>query len=113
MGRNIARGVAPVLAGIQLPNVEVSASANADSNKAFWINTSSGALTLTLPPDPTIGDLIRIFDVANTFDTNALTINRNGRPIMGAADNLTVNTEGAAFDLVFYNNTQGWRIFTI
>jgi hypothetical protein len=32
---------------------------------------------------------------------------------MGAADNLTVSTEGAAFDLIYYNATFGWRIFTI
>jgi len=32
---------------------------------------------------------------------------------MGAADNLTVNTEGAAFNLVYYNATYGWRILTV
>jgi hypothetical protein len=32
---------------------------------------------------------------------------------MGAAEDMTVNTEGAAFDLIFYDITQGWRVFTI
>ena len=48
-----------------------------------------------------------------TFDSNSLTIGRNGNPIMGDAADLTVNTEGAAFELVFYDGTQGWRIITI
>jgi len=26
---------------------------------------------------------------------------------------MTVNTEGAAFDLVFYDNSSGWRVFTV
>ena len=113
MGRNIARGVQPVTASGQLPNVDISTNTDADVNKIYWVNTTAGVLTITLPPQPNKGDIVRIFDVANTFDTNALTINRNGRPIMSAADNLTVNTEGAAFDLIYYDNTLGWRIFTI
>jgi hypothetical protein len=113
MGREIAKGVQPVLAGIQLTNVEITVSDDADSNKAYWVDTSAGPLTLTLPANPVMGDLIRIFDVANSFDTNNLTLGRNGRPIMSGAEDLTVNTEGAAFDLVYYDNTQGWRVFTI
>ena len=51
--------------------------------------------------------------MANTFDTNNLTVDRNGHVIMGAADNLVVSTEGAAFDLVYYDSSKGWRIYTI
>jgi hypothetical protein len=29
---------------------------------------------------------------------------------MGDADDMTVNTKNAAFTLVFYNNTYGWRL---
>jgi hypothetical protein len=32
---------------------------------------------------------------------------------MGAVADLTVNTEGAAFELVYYDGSQGWRIITI
>ena len=51
--------------------------------------------------------------VSDTFDSNALTIGRNGNPIMGDAADMVVSTEGAAFELVFYDGTQGWRIITI
>ena len=113
MGRKIHTGIAGRGSAASFPNVDVTTSIAVGSNKVYWCNTSSGTITLTLPPSPSKGDLIRIFDVGNTFDTNSLTIARNGRPIMGSADDLTVNTEGAAFDLVFYDNTEGWRIFTI
>lgn len=113
MARIIAKGVQPTPTFVKMPNVEVIANTVADSNKAYWINTSTGTITLTLPAAPSMGDIVRIFDVQSTFDTNNLTVDRNGKPIMGANENLTVNTEGAAFELVFYNNTQGWRLFTI
>lgn len=113
MARIIAKGVQPTPTFVKMPNVEVVANTNADSNKAYWIDTSAGTLTLTLPSAPSMGDIVRIFDVQSTFDTNNLTVDRNGKPIMGASDNLTVNTEGAAFELVYYNDTQGWRLFTI
>ena len=56
---------------------------------------------------------VRFFDVAKTFDSNNLTVSRNGQPIQGDNANLTVNSEGAAFELCYYNSTYGWRIFTI
>jgi hypothetical protein len=113
MARKIHPGVAGKSTAVSLPNADITTSQTIGSNKVYWCNTTAGTITLTLPPSPSKGDLIRIFDVANTFDTNNLTVGRNGKPIMSAADNLTVATEGAAFDLVFYDNTQGWRIFTI
>ena len=66
-----------------------------------------------MPASPNTGDTIRIFDVTKTFDTNNLTVARNGRLIQGDADNLTVNIEGAAFELVYSGDTYGWRIFTV
>jgi hypothetical protein len=114
MGRTVSRGVRGFATPIgSFPNVDVTTGTTAVSNKVYWCNTTSAAFTLTLPAIPVKGDIIRVVDVANTFDTNNLTIGRSGNPIMGTAEDLTVNTEGAAFDLVYYDQTQGWRIFTI
>jgi hypothetical protein len=99
--------------GNQFINVDVTTSVTALASQLLWINTTSSAITVTLPAAPSKGDTVRFIDIANTFDTNNLTIARNGRPIMGAAEDMTVNTEGAAFDLIFYDITQGWRVFTI
>jgi hypothetical protein len=79
----------------------------------YFVNTSSTAITATLPASPAVGDTIRFFDVAKTFDSNALTVARNGKLIQGDSSDLTVNSESAAFDLVFSGNTYGWRIFSI
>lgn len=79
----------------------------------YFVNTSSGGVTCTLPASPNTGDTIRFLDVAKTFDTNNFTVARNGKLIQGDAADLTVNIESAAFELVFSNDTFGWRIFSI
>ena len=76
----------------------------------IFANTTSGAFTITLPASPTIGDEIRFVDVANTFDTNNLTVGRNSEKIDGATADLTVATEGAAFALVYSGSSFGWKL---
>ena len=92
---------------------EISSNTTAVASRYYFINTSSAAVTLTLPASATMGDTVRIIDAANSFDTNNLTIARNGHVIMGDAANMTVDTEGASFDLVYYNSTHGWKLFSI
>jgi hypothetical protein len=95
-------------------NVDVSGTYTAAASQLLWVNTTSAAVTVTLPIAPSKGDTIRIVDIANTFNTNNLTIARNGQPIMSdVSGNMTVATQGAAFDLIYYDATRGWRIFTI
>ena len=76
----------------------------------IFANTTGGAFTITLPASPTIGDEIRFVDVANTFDTNNLTVGRNSEKIDGATADLTVATEGAAFALVYSGSSFGWKL---
>jgi hypothetical protein len=83
---------------------------NAAASEGYFINTTSIAITATLPASPSLGDFITFIDYAGTFDTKNLTIARNGKPIQGAASDLTVSVERAAFTLVFVDDTQGWLL---
>ena len=76
----------------------------------IFVNTSSSAFTITLPASPSVGDEVRFLDLANTFDTNNLTVGRNSEKIDGATSDLTVATEGAAFALVYSGSTYGWKL---
>lgn len=91
----------------------ISTNTNAVANRSYFVNTSSGTVTLTLPANPATGDFIKITDVAGTFGTNALTVARNGRPIMRTADDMTVDTNGASIRMVYYDNTRGWLLENI
>ncbi len=76
----------------------------------IFVNTSSSAFTITLPASPSAGDEVRFLDLANTFDSNNLTVARNSEKIDGATSDLTVATEGAAFALVYSGSTYGWKL---
>ena len=80
---------------------------------ALCDTASTGAFTLTLPGSPVQGDRIKIVDYKRNFDSAALTIGRNGKPIMGDSADMTVSTEGAAFEIMFIDNTDGWVIMNI
>jgi hypothetical protein len=82
----------------------------AAAKEGYFCNTTSAAFTATLPASATIGDFISFIDYAGTFDTNNLTVGRNGHNIQGSATDLTVATERAGFTLVYVDATQGWLL---
>ena len=87
-----------------------TANFNVTAKEGYFIDTTSTTITATLPSSPTLGDFVSFIDYAGTFDTNNLTIARNGKPIQGSATDLTVATERAGLTLVFTDNTQGWLL---
>jgi hypothetical protein len=80
------------------------------AGEGYFVNTTSGAITMTLPATPTLGDEVSVIDYAGTFDTNNLTVGRNSENIQGSAADLTVATERAGFTLVYTDGTQGWLL---
>ena len=96
-----------------LNSTVVTTTYTAQSGQQLFCDTNGGAFTVTLPAAPATGDIIRIFDLRKTFDSNNLTLGRNGKLIQGDSADMTVNSEGAAFDLVYSGDTYGWRIFTV
>jgi hypothetical protein len=88
----------------------VTSSLTVVAKGGYFVNTSGGVITATLPGSPTIGDFVSFIDYNGTFDTNNLTVARNGNPIQGDASDLTVATERAGFTLVYVDATQGWLL---
>ena len=92
--------------------VVTAATKTAVAGEGYFLNTTSNAITLTLPGSASIGDFVSFVDYAGTFDTNNLTIARNGHKIQGATADLVVSTERAANTLVYVDATQGWLLQT-
>jgi len=90
--------------------VEKTAAYTVVAGEKLLVDCSSAAVTVTLPAAAALGDEIRIIDATGNSSTNNITIARNGHKIQGAADDLTINTDRAAFGLVYYNAAQGWLL---
>lgn len=93
--------------------VDISSSQTVVANRSFWVNTTSGAVTITLPASPNQGDFVKITDVAGTFATNNCIVNPNGGRIMRQADTMTISTNGASINMVYYDATRGWLLEAI
>ena len=110
---NINSGTIPSarFGGAIVSSWETKTSAfNVEAGRGYFVDTSSSAVTATLPASPTAGDTVRFIDLSATFDTANLTVARNGKKIQGDASDLTVATERAGLALVFSGDTQGWLL---
>ena len=94
--------------GQPLDWVTKTGSYTAINQDRIFVDTSGGAFTITLPASPAVGDQVNFVDSRYTFDSNALTVGRNSSKIANATADLVVNTEGAAFGLVYSGSNVGW-----
>lgn len=86
-----------------------SADFTADSNKGYYLNTSGGAITVTLPTSGLqTGNIVSLVDVTATADTNKILINPNGNKLNGAAFDLEVTSERSGLQLTYSGSTYGW-----
>ena len=60
-----------------------------------------------------VGDSITMLDLAGTFATNKLTVDRNGNDIMNLAEDMDVTTNHAGFTLVYTGVTNGWKLVEV
>ena len=89
-----------------------TANFTAVSGNGYFVNTTSGQITVTLPASPSAGDQVGIDDYANTAGTNKIIIGRNGSNIIGTADDFDIVTDGKSILLIYVDATQGWRVIS-
>jgi len=106
----IPAGAALVGGGIAWQSSIVTAATHtAGANQGLWLDTSSNAITLTLPASPSVGDQVIFTDYARNWGTNAVTLNLNSEKFQGNATPVPVyDTTGESVDIVYSGSTQGW-----
>ena len=88
-----------------------TASFTAVAGNGYPVNTTSAAITVTLPSSPSAGNIVQLTDYAGTWATNNVTVGRNGSNINGSAADvvLAIRRESVAF--VYIDATQGWLAY--
>jgi hypothetical protein len=80
------------------------------SGNGYFVNTTCGAVTVTLPATPSAGDIVSLKDYANTWQTNNVTLANNSSKINGICGNADLNTEDQSVTLIYVDSTKGWRV---
>ena len=97
--------------GTVLNYSQVTTDTSLTINTGYLADTTSAAITLTLPASPSVGDQIAIADKSNTAATNNVIVARNGNTIQGYAEDLTINVDGALVTLIYNGST--WVVYAI
>ena len=79
------------------------------SGNGYFINTTGGTITVTLPSSPSAGDIVAFKDYGNTWACNAVTICRGGSKINGSCNNATLDTKSQSVTLIYVDGTKGWQ----
>ncbi len=93
--------------GISWDTTVKTAAFTAVAGKGYFVNTTSAAITVTLPSSPSAGDEVSIVDYAGTADTNNITITSSDN-INGASHDVFIDYERGGVSMVYVDATQGW-----
>ena len=96
--------------GISWVTDDKTANFTATAGSGYLVDTSSSAITVTLPSSPSFGDEIIVIDYKGNAATNNITLGRNSLNIQGAASDYTVDTNNESVRLLYSGATQGWVI---
>jgi hypothetical protein len=93
-----------------LTYVVKTANYTTQDKEGVLADTTGGAFTVTLPATPATGAQIVVADVGSNWESNNLTIGRNGSTIDGLAENLVCDLNGVSLQLVYTGST--WKVYT-
>lgn len=89
--------------------VTKTANYTAVDGDALRCDTTASTFTVTLPAAPLDNATVAWKDFSGTFGTNKLTFGRNGKNIMGLAQDMDVSTSNFNGVLTFIAATNDWR----
>jgi hypothetical protein len=101
---------ADVPSGIESDFTVRTANFTASVGVRYYLDTSGGAFTMTLPASPTAGDQVAFVDYGGNFATNAAVLDRNGSNLMGLAANMNLDVDYFSGTVEYVDATQGWML---
>ena len=93
--------------GISWDTTVKTAAFTAVAGEGYFVNTTSAAITVTLPSSPSAGDEVTIVDYAGTANTYNITITSSDN-INGSSVDAKISYARAGLSMVYVDATQGW-----
>jgi hypothetical protein len=84
----------------------VSSDTTMVAGRGYFVDSSGGTKTMTLPASPSIGDTVAVHALDGA--TNAVTIDRNSSNIEGGTSNLSMDSNYSAVTLIYSDASNGW-----
>ena len=78
------------------------------AGNAYPVDTTSGAVTVTLPASPTAGQIVQLTDYSGKWSINNVTVSPNGNKINGSTGSATISASRGSVAIVYIDTTQGW-----
>ena len=76
----------------------------------YYINTSGGSVTMTLPVAPEFGNQVAFVDQGGSFSTTPAIMGRNGSNIMGLASDMNLDVDYFSGTVEYIDATLGWKL---
>jgi hypothetical protein len=81
----------------------------AAAGTGYFINTTCGAVTVTLPASPTAGDVVAFKDYAGQWNTNKLHYVIMEIKLMVFVQQQSLSTQNQSVSLIYVDATKGWQ----
>lgn len=93
---------------LEIDTVAKTTSFAAVAGFQYYVDTSGGAITITFPATPSVGDTVGIIDLSGYFGTNNATLARNGSNVLRAAEDGIIDINNWSTPWQYVDATNGW-----
>jgi hypothetical protein len=83
---------------------------NALANNLVRADSTAGAFSIFLPDSPNDGDVVGVIDIANTFNTNPVTLVPNSGTTIESDTSLILDLDGAFSTVVYVSAISNWKL---
>ncbi len=87
-----------------------TSSFTAESNTGYPCDTNGGAITVTLPASPALGDTLEFNDYSRTWNSNAVTLDPGSNKFQKESNTATLSNQGGSVTIVYIDATIGWQV---
>lgn len=95
--------------GIEWDAAVKTSSFTALANYGYFVDTTSSAVTVTLPSSPGVGNIVSVIDCAGNAATNKITITSSD-DIENQSEDRHINYNKGAVELVYSGSARGWLV---